>query len=186
MKAIDQMVTNLGQLLMRPGGWILGKAVGFWQNAADLVTGYLKINPMSMSIDGGKTAFFKSAMGGIFNVMMAVGASLAVLYCMISFVNDSTDPKMGLTPQAALKYFARLSIVLGLLSLSTSAATDICTGVVSIVTGIAVDAAFVFARSQDVEMHMGQLLSQAAWSSSGRLAKKSKPVQASIWSTLTA
>ena len=148
MKAIDQMVTNLGQLLMRPGGWILGKAVGFWQNAADLVTGYLKINPMSMSIDGGKTAFFKSAMGGIFNVMMAVGASLAVLYCMISFVNDSTDPKMGLTPQAALKYFARLSIVLGLLSLSTSAATDICTGVVSIVTGIAVDANTIITKNQ--------------------------------------
>lgn len=148
MKAIDQMVTGLGQLLMRPGGWILGKAVGFWQNAADLVTKYLKINPMTMSIDGGETSFFKSAMGGIFNVMMAAGAALAVLYCMISFINDSTDPKMSLTPQVALKYFARLSIVLGLLGMSTTIATDICAGVVQIVTDIAVDANEIITANQ--------------------------------------
>lgn len=148
MKAFDQMVTGLGQLLMRPGGWILGKAVGFWQNAADLVSEYLKINPMTMSIDGGKTAFFSSAMGGIFNVMMAVGASLAVLYCMVSFVNDSTDPKMSLTPQVALKYFARLSIVLGLLGMSTSIATDICGAVVNIVSQIAVDANTIITENQ--------------------------------------
>lgn len=148
MKAFDQMVTGLGQLLMRPGGWILGKAVGFWQNAADLVSEYLKINPMTMSIDGGKTSFFSSAMGGIFNVMMAAGAALAVLYCMISFVNDSTDPKMSITPQVAFKYFARLSIVLGLLGLSTTFATDICAGVVQIVTNIAVDANTIITENQ--------------------------------------
>lgn len=148
MKAIDQMVTNLGQLLMRPGGWMIGKAVGFWQNAADLVTEYLKINPMTMSIDGGKTAFFDSALGGIYGIMMAVGASLAVLYCMVSFVNDSTDPKMSLTPKVALKYFARLAIVLGILNLSTSIATDICAGIVQIVTDIAVDANTIITENQ--------------------------------------
>ncbi len=117
--AISSAFQSLGESLMNFGDWCLKSSYKVWNGAGKIAITYARQDPADA-----KNAW-ATVTGDIFTTMVAVGASFAVLYFVLGWLNESIDIRTTFTVEAMFRFFVRAIIAFALVANSLAIAEGI-------------------------------------------------------------
>lgn len=132
----NDVFISFGQGMMKAGGKIMNLALYFWKEMATISRDFLTQNPLTITYSasstgiGGESAnFYQSLISTAFNVALAAGISLAILYFFVGMIQESAELRYLFGIEPMTKMFLRLVIVVFLVESSYQIAlstTTIC------------------------------------------------------------
>ena len=141
----NDVFISFGQGMMKAGGKIMNLALYFWKELATISRDFLKQNPLTITFStspsgiGGETAnFYQSLISTAFNVALAAGISLAILYFFVGMIQESAELKYLFGMEPITKMFLRLVIVVFLVESSYQIAIDITSICITAMSSISV------------------------------------------------
>ncbi len=130
--AINSAFESIGGSLMSMGEWMLSGGFRVWKNSSEIAVSYAQKDPMST---GNSWAVVT---GGIFDTMLAVAASLSVLFFVLGWLNESVDIRTNFTVEAMFRFFVRYVITATLIVNSLTFAVGITKCATALVSTISV------------------------------------------------
>lgn len=118
--AIDAALESIGKSLLDVGEWFLKTGYTLWTNAGKLTLDYVKISPMA------QTGAWGVVTGSVYQMSLAIAASLAVLFFVMGWLRESIDIRNNFTLENMFRFFVRYAITASLIVNSLSLVTGIC------------------------------------------------------------
>lgn len=141
----NDVFISFGQSMMKAGGKIMNLALYFWKEMATISRDMLTQNPLSLTYStspsgiGGETAsFYQNLISTAFNVALAAGISLAILYFFVGMIQESAELRYLFGIEQMTKMFLRLVIVIFLVESSYQIGIDVTSISISAMSSISV------------------------------------------------
>lgn len=141
----NDVFISFGQGMMKAGGKIMNLALYFWKEMATISRDFLKQNPLTITytasssgIGAESASFYQYLISTAFNVALAAGICLAVLYFFTGMIQESADLKYLFGIEPMTKMFLRLVIVVFLVESSYQIAIDVTSICISAMSSISV------------------------------------------------
>lgn len=138
--AIDAALESIGKSLLDVGEWFLKTGYTLWTNAGKLTLDYVKISPMA------QTGAWGVVTGSVYQMSLAIAASLAVLFFVMGWLRESIDIRNNFTLENMFRFFVRYAITASLIVNSLSLVTGICECATAVTSQISISM-----ESQEVE-----------------------------------
>lgn len=109
---------SIGNALASVGESCLQSGIDGWEAIAKVTKAYCLQDPTSYAAAWG-------VVNGVYNTMLAVGASLMTLYFVIGWLRESIDIRNNFTMENMFRFFVRLAVTSGLLTTAYTLIRDV-------------------------------------------------------------
>lgn len=133
--AIDSALQGIGGAMLDAGNGMLQAGFGIWRGCSKITVAYAVKSPMR------QRGAWAMVTGGIYNVSLAVAASLAVLYFVMGWLRESIDIRNTFTLENMFRFFIRYVITASLIVNSLAVVTAIteCAGAAASVMSVSME-----------------------------------------------
>ena len=138
--AIDEALMSVGNSMFEAGENMLKGGFEMWKSCSSVTMAYAVKSPMS------QTNAWNTVTGNIYQISLAIGASLAVLFFVLGWLRESLDIKNSFQLENMFRFFIRYAITASLLVNSLSLVKGITQCTTAVVNTMHVDVA-----SEEVE-----------------------------------
>ncbi|MCC8051575.1 MAG: hypothetical protein LIP10_13130 [Clostridiales bacterium] len=131
--AVNSALESFGSAMMDAGEWGMESGYKVWTGCGKIAIQYAQIDPESL------TNAWGTVTGNIYNIMLSVGAALAVLFFVLGWLNESIDIRTNFTLEAMFRFFVRYVITASLIVNSLTLATGIARCGTALVTTVSAE-----------------------------------------------